>query len=476
MNFVTLQFVLFFLPALWCCWYTRRWHFIHLVTLLVCNYFFYSHAGLWGLAVLVLVSTTAYFSAILLSRRQAQQKRKRIVFFAVSLCVVLLALFKYHEFLLETAQNICVFLGFPSDVGKVLENNFVSIAGISFFTFQAISYIVDVYRRDIQAAYGFWEVFAYVSFFPTVMSGPIMRAPAFMEQLDRPLRDTVAFQEGFLLILSGLFKKVVLSSYLSEHIVRHVFAAPENYSSVAVAIGVYGYAIQIYCDFSGYTDLALGIGRLMGYKLPPNFKSPYLACSLKDFWHRWHISLSEWLKDYVYISLGGNRSGNIYVNNMLTMLIGGLWHGSSWTFVIWGGLHGLGLVLQVAFTALRRKNATIHPQQTTLWKKAITWMLTFHVVCLLWVFFRADSLERAFAIFQKLTECSMGGEGFPLFAIFAICLGFFIQVWGQNCYMLCTRLQAHLPWQAQGVAVGMGVTIIMAMGPDGVLPFIYFRF
>lgn len=428
------------------------------------------------MVVLVCISITAYFSAILLSRGHLRQKRKKIVILAVSICVLLLALFKYHGFLLETLQSLSVFWGFSFGVAKLLENNFVSIAGISFFTFQAISYIVDVYRNDIQQPYDFWEVFAYISFFPTVMSGPIMRASDFMRQLDRPLIRAADLQEGFLLILSGLFKKVVLSSYLSEHIVRHVFSAPENYSSVAVAIGVYGYAIQIYCDFSGYTDLALGIGRLMGYKLPPNFQSPYLACSLKDFWHRWHISLSTWLRDYVYFPLGGSHRGNVYANKMLTMLIGGLWHGDSWTFVIWGGLHGLGLVINEAFRAVFPKFGNIKLKQAPLWRKTLAWILTFHSVCLLWIFFRADSLERAFAIFQKLAECSMVGEGFPIFALFAIGLGFFIQVWGERCYRFFSLLQARLPWQAQGVAVGLGVTIIMAMGPDGVLPFIYFRF
>lgn len=485
MNFVTPQFVLFFVPALWLCWRTRRWHTTHLLALLLCNYVFYAQAGAAGLAVLLTTSLVAYGFAVYCTRHKRPQKKqpqtkRRWLLRAVSVCVLLLAFFKYHDFLVETLHALCAVAGFAEAASPLLSRNVVFIAGISFFTFQAISYMVDVYRGTLRKAHGFLEVMAYISFFPTVMSGPIVRATDFMAQIDRPVLDTSALQQGFLLILSGLFKKVVLSSYLSEHIVRQVFAAPESYSSLAVAVGIYGYAAQIYCDFSGYTDLALGVGRLMGYTLPPNFRSPYLACSLKDFWRRWHISLSTWLRDYVYIPLGGNRHGKVYVNLVLTMLIGGLWHGGAWTFVLWGGLHGLGLAVNHAYSAWRNapKNPSLPaiPFRPNAWHTLGAWLLTFHVVCLLWVFFRADSVELALAIFSKLAACTSAGEGFPLFALGAIAATLGMQLWGQRCLNFCTHWQARLPWQVQGAAVGVGVSIIMALGPEGVLPFIYFRF
>ena len=474
MNFVTTQFVLFFLPVLWLCWYTRCGRAAHLLALCLCNYYFYAQTGGWGLAVLVAVSATAFGSGQLLTRAKGK-KRFHTVLVAVGICVLLLALFKYHGFMLDMAKDMGVALGLSDHIKGLMNSSFVSIAGISFFTFQAISYIVDVYRGQIKKPYTLLEVFAYISFFPTIMSGPIMRAADFVQQIDRPLTDTAEIQQGFLLILSGLFKKVVLSSYLSEHIVRQVFAAPENYSSAAIAVGIYGYAIQIFCDFSGYTDLAIGIGRLLGYRLPPNFDSPYLAVNLKDFWNRWHISLSSWLRDYLYISLGGNRNGRTYTNLMLTMLIGGLWHGGAWTFVIWGALHGLGLVIYHGFAAYQRKHPSLGLRQSRAWK-FFAWLLTFHFVCLLWVFFRADTVDLAFIVLGKLAEGSTEGSGFPLFALAAIGMGFCLQLWGKNMLALCSRWQTMLPWQAQGAAVGLAGSIIMAMGPDGVLPFIYFRF
>lgn len=477
MNFVTTQFVLFFLPVVVLCWYTRCGRAAHLMALCICNYYFYAQTGKWGIAVLVAVSTTAYLSGLLLARKKIK-KRFPTVFVSVGFCVLLLAIFKYHDFMVDMAKDCGVMLGLSDMIKGLTNSHFVSIAGISFFTFQAISYIADVYKGEkIKKPYSLLEVFAYISFFPTIMSGPIMRASDFVQQVDHPITDSAEIQRGFLLILSGLFKKVVLSSYLSEHIVRQVFAAPESYSSAAIAVGIYGYAIQIFCDFSGYTDLALGVGRLLGYRLPPNFNSPYLATNLKDFWNRWHISLSSWLRDYLYIAaLGGNRKGKTrtYVNLLLTMLIGGLWHGGAWTFVIWGGLHGLGLVIYHAFAAYQGKHPSRWLQQA--WAKALAWLLTFHFVCLLWVFFRADSVDMALTVLGRLAEGSAEGSGFPLFALAAIGIGICIQQWGKDVMALSVRLQAMLPWQAQGVGVGLAASIIMAMGPEGVLPFIYFRF
>ena len=476
MNFVTTQFVLFFLPVVLLCWYTRCGRTAHLMALCLCNYYFYAQTGSWGVAVLVAVSTTAYVSGMLLARKK-NKKKIQTVFVAVSICVLLLAIFKYHGFMVDMTKDLGVIFDLSDMVKEFTNSNFVSIAGISFFTFQAISYIVDVYRENIKKPYSLLEVFAYISFFPTIMSGPIMRASDFVQQVDRPPTDAAEIQQGFLLILSGLFKKVVLSSYLSEHIVRQVFAAPENYSSAAIAVGIYGYAIQIFCDFSGYTDLAMGVGRLLGYRLPPNFNSPYLATNLKDFWNRWHISLSTWLRDYLYISLGGNRKGTVrtYTNLMLTMLIGGLWHGGAWTFLIWGALHGLGLVIYHAFAAYQRKHPSPWLQQS-LACKLLAWLLTFHFVCLLWVFFRADTADMALTVLGRLAEGSTEGSGFPLFALAAIGAGFCLQQWGKDVMALCSRWQTMLPWQAQGVAVGLAGSVIMAMGPEGVLPFIYFRF
>ncbi len=253
-----------------------------------------------------------------------------------------LGYFKYYGFFVDSVTNGFGKLGIH--VSPPLLQVILPI-GISFFTFQAMSYVIDAYRDNLKPV-GLLDFAVYLSFFPHLVAGPIVRATEFLPQLRKradPRRIDAAY--AFRLIVAGMFKKVVVSSFLASTIVDKVFAAPGNHSSLEILFAIYGYAFQIYADFSGYTDIAIGCALLLGIRFPPNFDSPYIAMSLQDFWRRWHMTLSRWLRDYLYISLGGNRGGRwkTYRNLMLTMLIGGLWHGASWTFVIWGGIHGVGL-------------------------------------------------------------------------------------------------------------------------------------
>ncbi len=405
--------------------------------------------------------------------------QKRIVLAKnVIIHVLLLAFFKYAEpFFLWINDTfgggiICQWLT-ESGAGDI-----VLPAGLSFYTFQGLSYVIDHYRNPGHPARSFSDVLAYISFFPTILAGPIMREHDFFPQLKACRENQQDFNEGMALILSGLFKKVALSTFLSVQLVDPFFRDPENYSACASVVGIYAYSIQIFLDFSGYSDLAIGIGRLMGFRLPQNFDSPYRALNLQEFWHRWHISLSRWLRDYLYIPLGGNRRGNRYVNLTITMVIGGIWHGSGLNFLIWGLFHGIGLVVVHAYGQFRKKhisNPISGNKWATLFRRGFAWLVTFHFVTLLWIFFRAKDFDEACRVLQTVTHTHEGVE-YPVQIIFIIALGLGMQWFGPVCFRAYTGLQAKLPWPVQAIVAGLLGGIILNLGPEGVLPFIYFQF
>lgn len=384
MNFVTISFVLFFLPVLCIGWGLRSHYRAYKWFLLLANLLFYWLAG--GAYIIMLFAVALLnWGCVRLMERRRRWVRKSLVAGAVALQVSFLVFFKYYE---TAALWLCEQMGAGHEwLLSPAITSLVMPIGLSFYTFQGLSYTIDHYREDGLAPRSFAEVLAFLSFFPTVMSGPIMREDNFFPQLRTSYAGEEDFSEGIGLILSGLFKKVVMATYLQEHLVDGVFSSPGSYSSLGVLVGVYAYTIQIYCDFSGYTDMALGIGRLLGFHLPKNFDSPYRSLSLQEFWHRWHISLSTWLRDYLYISMGGSRKGNRYVNLIVTMLIGGLWHGSSLSFAIWGLLHGIGLAVVHAFHRLRK---ALRLEKLSRWLSVpgnvLAWLLTLHFVAAMWVF------------------------------------------------------------------------------------------
>jgi len=349
--------------------------------------------------------------------------------------------------------------------------------GISFFTFMAISYIVDIYRGEL-APSSLTKFGAYLSFFPHLVAGPIVRGSELLPQLETP-RDPsrVDTSRAFYLIATGLFKKVVIANYLATHIVDPVFGAPVQHSSLETWVGVYAYSVQIYADFSGYTDMAIGLALLLGFKFPQNFDSPYAAISIQDFWRRWHMTLSRWLRDYLYIPLGGNRKGEArtYANLMATMLLGGLWHGAAWSFVIWGGLHGAWL----AIGRWRRERGLVDDavRGWVLWRRRI---ITFNLVSFAWIFFRSgseDGLSTAWQIIKRLFD--NWGAASPLVTsgvVALIVLGIATQ------YLPARVPQAIMAWFSQAriavqiVVLALALMVSHAMGPQGVAPFIYFRF
>jgi D-alanyl-lipoteichoic acid acyltransferase DltB (MBOAT superfamily) len=467
--FPTATFAIFFLLVLPLSWLTmpspHRWR----PFIVAASYVFYSWWD-WHFIFLLAASTLwNHVLAVSIHRSRVESRRKLFLVLALAGNVGVLGYFKYYDFFVSSTDNLLsvVHLDLPLGLRTI-----VLPVGVSFYTFMAISYIVDTYRGDFVPVT--FEKFAtYLSFFPHLVAGPIVRAGELIPQFETP-RDpgAVDTSRAFYLIATGLFKKVVIANYLAGAIVDDVFGAPGQHSSLELLIAIYAYAVQIYADFSGYTDIAIGIALLLGFKFPQNFDSPYAAVSIQDFWRRWHMTLSRWLRDYVYIPLGGNRKGprRTYVNLLLTMLIGGLWHGAAWTFVVWGGLHGAFL----AAGRLRRGPDEEPPTGLVLWRRRI---VTFHLVCLAWVFVRADSFGTAKDVLVGLF--TRWGHASPLvtFAVVAaIVVGIASQYLPHSWPRGLMERFSRLPVVAQAAVLGLGLMVTSVMGPEGVAPFIYFRF
>ncbi|MGV1037103.1 MAG: MBOAT family O-acyltransferase [Candidatus Nanopelagicales bacterium] len=345
MIFPTIEFAAFFVVVLFASWMLmpnpRYWKpFIVAVSLA-----FYAYADWRWVGLLVFSVLANQLAATVITRTACQSRREQVLVGAIALNLGLLGVFKYFGFFVDSVNGALnsINLGMPLPLLEL-----ALPIGISFFTFQAISYVVDVYQYTFELAKP-WDYAVYATFFPHLVAGPIVRAREFIPQLARPRSPrNLPVTPALFLITGGLIKKVVLADMLATRLVDPVFANPGAHSALDVSVGILGYAAQIYCDFSGYTDIAIGLAMLLGFRFPENFNRPYAAFSLQDFWHRWHMTLSRWLRDYVYIPLGGNRRGvrRAYVNLMITMLLGGLWHGAAWTFVVWGGIHGAGLCFE----------------------------------------------------------------------------------------------------------------------------------
>jgi D-alanyl-lipoteichoic acid acyltransferase DltB (MBOAT superfamily) len=292
--------------------------------------------------------------------------------------------------------------------------NLVLPLGLSFITFRSLSYVIDVYRGQLAPTRRYLDYLTFVAFFPTVIAGPIVRAGELLPQFrSRPQLSSQQGTQAFFLIMLGLIKKIAIADFLGNNLVDRVFDQPDLYSSVETLAAIYGYALQIYCDFSGYSDIAIGSALLLGFKLPSNFEAPYRAQNLRDFWRRWHISLSTWLFDYVYVSLGGlrKRRFNLYRNLVLTFLLGGLWHGAAWTFVLWGGIHGFGLSASHWWIQQRKRMGL--KGQRAWWSKVIGVIVTFHFVCLTWIVFRAPSLADGWHVLKRLGALQFGHGNLP---------------------------------------------------------------
>ena len=436
------------------------------------GYFYYKCSGEYAL-LLGLVTLCDYLAALFIFCTQSKMWRTAGLLTSITVNLGLLAYFKYTNFLYELTAPLWGGTFQPLDI-------FLPV-GISFFTFKSLSYTVDVYRSQLTPTRNLLEYAFFVTFFPTLLAGPIVRARDFLPQLRRPLTvSRTMLGSGVFFLTSGLFKKAILSDYISLNYVERIFDNPTLYSGLENLMGMYGYAIQIYCDFSGYSDMAIGLALLMGFQLPANFRSPYQSASITEFWRRWHISLSTWLRDYLYISLGGNRKGKIrmYLNLFLTMLLGGLWHGASGNFVLWGALHGIALGLHKAWRTFIGHGKDYH-SRGLLRLGGI--LLTFHFVCLCWLFFRNHSLETTITMLRKIVtdfHPELFGQlaaAYP--AVWGLMgLGFLLHFMPDNWEKACINGLSRFPLILQAFVLTAVIYAVIQIKGSEVLPFIYFQF
>jgi D-alanyl-lipoteichoic acid acyltransferase DltB (MBOAT superfamily) len=401
MLFNTFQFAGFFAILFTTYWTLRNHYRVQNMLLLAAGYYFYACWNPRFLALLVLSTVMDYGCGLAVDRIEDSRKRKLFVALSMVLNLGMLGYFKYFNFFAESLHVGLARLGLNVPLAHL---NVVLPIGISFYTFQSMSYVIDVYRRDIKPTKNFIEFATFVSFFPHLVAGPIMRPTTLLPQVASPRRFRLEqFYQGSYLIFWGLTKKVVVADNLGL-IVKDLFDRSGQIDGGLALLAVYAFAFQIYCDFSGYTDAARGIAKCLGFELALNFNLPYFATNPQDFWSRWHISLSTWLRDYLYIPLGGNRGGTVllYRNLMLTMIIGGLWHGAAWTFVLWGFYQGVLLVgHRLAKPWLDRIQPT-EPIDRACWK-IVRMIVTFHLVCVGWLIFRASSVSQVATMLTAIT-------------------------------------------------------------------------
>lgn len=439
--------------------------------LLATSYFFYGWWD-WRFLLLMIASTAVdYIIARKIEDAADPAKRKALLIASLVVNFTILGFFKYFNFFLDSAARSLEMVGVHNIPHGML--GILLPPGISFYTFQEVAYIVDVYAGRIKASRNFVDYGLFISLFPHLIAGPIQRPSHLLPQVQKPREfQPQAFQDGCMLILTGLVRKMVIADNCAL-LANAAFSGKLGNDGWATLIGVYAFAWQIYGDFSGYSDLARGSAQLLGFHFMVNFRQPYLAVSLQDFWRRWHISLSTWLRDYLYIPLGGDRHGvrKTYRNLLTTMLLGGLWHGANWTFVIWGAIHGVGLCVERFVFGHRKHHAS--PQE---WSKWLQRVITFHVVCLTWIFFRAESTSAALRMiatlrrFQWLPHYGAALLFLGLLAGLALLMDLDLER-GSKEYIF----EDHSPLLRWGVIVAAMVLIIMFAGSDG-HAFIYFQF
>lgn len=505
----------------------RKFRLRLLYTVVFSLFFYYKSSGLF---FLLLVATTIldYYLARLIAREENRTHKRLYLTLSVASNLGILAYFKYTNFFLESLNQL---------TGSEFHMRYIILpVGISFFTFQSISYIIEVYRKEIELADKFLDYLFYISFFPQLVAGPIVRAKDFIPQIYSKVKlKKEEVNEALLLIIGGLIKKAVISDYISINFVDRVFDAPNSYSAFENLIATYGYAIQIYCDFSGYSDMAIGLALLLGYRLPINFNVPYQSASITEFWRRWHISLSTWLRDYLYISVGGNRNGSfggyffpslffigviiwgitiydtsaipLYIgvgsavlflatiffakeskralftnfNLMTTMLLGGLWHGASLRFIVWGALHGLALAFHKLFMEFFPKIENL----PKWWKR--TWhflsvLITFHFVSFCWIFFRARDFDTALQIIYNISNIKIDIEKWQVLfkayqpVMVLLLIGFVWHFLPKRLVNGMGRVFSISPIPIKAAIIGLVFWLVYAMASTGPQPFIYFQF
>lgn len=471
MLFNSFGFWLFFVLVLVI--YQRLQHRGQNVLLLVASYFFY---GCWDwrfLGLIVFSTFVDYFVALGIEGADSRRRKRLLLLVSMTANLGLLAFFKYYGFFAQELTELLHAVGAPAMVPTL---RIILPVGISFYTFQTMSYTIDVYRGDCKAARSLLDFAVYVAFFPQLVAGPIERASHFLPQVLAERRPTaIDFRDGLYLVISGMFRKVVIADNMAP-LVNTIFAQKAaELSGWEVMFGIYAFAFQIYGDFSGYSAIARGVSKWLGFDLMANFHMPYFAVSPSDFWRRWHISLSQWLRDYLYIPLGGNRGGTLatYRNLTLTMLLGGLWHGANWTFVVWGAIHGAMLCVYRALGDGRSPRA----EQASPLRRGCAMVLMFHLVCFAWLFFRAESLTQAITMLGCL---GTWGAISPLAQTVAGLIVFFcvpllaLEWWFDRHHDPLWLTQVHWGWRT--AVYSYLILMMIFFPPPAPAEFIYFQF
>jgi len=438
-------------------------------------YFYYKSSGIYFL-LLILSAIVDFSLANTIFRAESERKRKIILILSLVLNLGMLAYFKYTNFFYSIICDLTAQSFSPMSI-------FLPI-GISFFTFQSLSYTIDIYRGTLKPVKSFLDYAFFVTFFPQLVAGPIVRAADFIPQIFKPLKVTDAMiGRGVFLIACGVIKKVVIADYISTNFVDRIFDHPTLYTGLENLFGVYGYALQIYCDFSGYSDMAIGIALLMGFHFKINFDSPYQSKNITEFWRRWHISLSTWLKDYLYISLGGNRKGRIrtYINLFITMLLGGLWHGAGFRFVLWGAMHGIALAIHKLYLEVFPAKVVNRSPVSQFFMTTLSVFVTFHFVSFCWIFFRAENMDTAMQMIRQIVfhfnpriffEFITGYKSVVLMML----IGYMLHFIPKSVELKTENIVTNLPLLLKVTFMILVILLVVQFKSSEIQPFIYFQF
>lgn len=480
MFFNSIDFAIFFPIVFILYWVVAKNLALRNILILASSYVFY---GWWDWRFLILIIISSFIDFIVgkkLYKTENNKKRKKLLLISLFVNLGVLFYFKYTNFFIETFVNSFKLFGREMEVSTL---NIILPVGISFYTFQTLSYTIDIYRKQLKPTNNWLAFFSFVAFFPQLVAGPIERASHLLPQFYKTYKFNYnQVKSGLFLIAFGLFKKMVIADRAAV-LVNQVYNNPTDYHGFEMVIATFLFAFQIYCDFSGYSDIAIGVGRTMGFDLMKNFDSPYFSKSITEFWRRWHISLSTWFKDYVYIPLGGSKIGNYrtYANLFIVFLVSGLWHGAAMTFVIWGVIHGLIIIIEKALKNLRKK---IFPSNTHILNYVLAWPLTFFIVCFAWVFFRANTFSDALLIINNacmegtnsIFELGLGKQEFILLFLMIILLSIF-EIFHSNHSITRIINKTPLPvrWSFYMIIVFV-ITIFGVYGTNQVSEFIYFQF
>ena len=475
MPFESVRFLLFLLLTLTVYWALIRSRTAQKLFLTAASACFYGSYG-WEFVGLLVLSITGNHLVAGFVVASAGRRRRRWLASGVAANLVLLAWFKYYVFFAETLNDAFYAVG----AGAQLQvPQIVLPIGISFYTFQAIAYLVEVHRGSGPKAGNLVDFALFMAFFPQLLIGPICRGHDLLPQIERPAPARIErLPLAISLILSGLFKRMVIASLLFSYGVNQMFDAPENYTAVALWMATFGYTVQIYCDFSGYVDLVRGCALLFGFEIPDNFDNPYSAASVGDYWRRWHMTFSSWLRDFIYFPLGGSRRRRrrVLLNLFATMVFCGLWHGATWGYVVWGALHGLALALYKYRLDERRAHGADVKRRLTALEWLRGWLWTMAVVSLSRVFFVCTDLAVAGAFLSRMFTPGLAGEGFAFLLLPVTLLGFSLNFVGDPIRDRFVLWSEALPLPLRWLFWLATFCLLLAVRPFGVLPNTYFRF